>query len=110
MFVYERESDSTVVVGAGIPLAWAVADAGAGVNGIHTSAGALGFTVRASGDSVTVQLSADASGFRIPRGGIVVLPPTPKPPRRAWIDGRAAPLTREGGVILRKLPATVVIR
>jgi hypothetical protein len=115
MLVYERARDSTLVVAAGVPLSWLEAGAGTfsrsaeslHVRGVRTIYGPVRYTLSARGDSVAVALEA---GARVPRGGIVVIPPSRAPLRRAWVDGVAAPITSEGGVVVRALPARVVMR
>ncbi|HEY2828582.1 MAG TPA: coagulation factor 5/8 type domain-containing protein, partial [Thermoanaerobaculia bacterium] len=65
MLVYERESDHSLVLGAGIPEAW-LKD-GVSVRNLRTIYGPLTFSVK--GNVVHV------SGVRVPRGGIVVMLP-----------------------------------
>jgi len=50
------------------------------------------------------------AGLRIPPGGIVVIPPARRPFRHATVDGKSAAITPEGGVVVRALPARVVMR
>ncbi len=114
MLAYERARDSTLVVGAGVPWSWI---AGAGgkspapaeplrVNAVRTIYGPVTFTMSARGDSVEVALEAS---MRVPPGGIVVIPPARRAFRHATVDGVAAPITPEGGVVVRALPARVVV-
>jgi F5/8 type C domain-containing protein len=107
MLAYERGRDSMLVLGAGVP--WAAIQAGhdaVGVNRLRTSYGLLSYTMRARADSVGVTIDV---GTRIPPGGIVVNPPSRRPFRSATINGHPAPLTPEGCVIVRSLPARVVM-
>ena len=60
----------------------------------------------ARGDSVEVALGA---GLRIPPGGIEVIPPSRRVFRHATVDGKPAALTPESGVVVRALPARVVL-
>jgi hypothetical protein len=106
LFAYERGTDSTLVIGAGVPLHWTTESPGVAVRGLWTSRGPLAYTMRSGMQSTTVSIEA---GITVPHGGILALPPVPGGARRATIDGRPVPLTREGGVIVRRLPATVVI-
>jgi len=106
MLAYERASDSTLVVGAGVPWSWIADKPGLTVNRVRTIYGAVGYSMSARGDSVEVALGADT---RMPTGGIVVLPPLRRPFRHATVDGKPAALTPEGGVVVRALPARVVL-
>jgi hypothetical protein len=115
MLAYERARDSTLVVGAGVPWSWLADGAGKSpkpaeplrVKGVRTIYGPVTYSMSAAGDSVDVALEA---GMRIPPGGIVVIPPARRPFRHATVDGAPAPITPEGGVVVRTLPARVVMR
>jgi len=106
LFAYEREADSTLVIGAGLPLAWVTPAPGVVVRGLPTPHGPLGFTMKATGDSLVVTIDA---GVRVPRGGIVVRAPSVGPPRRASVNGVAVPVGREG-IVVRRVPARIVVR
>ncbi|HEY3217029.1 MAG TPA: discoidin domain-containing protein [Candidatus Eisenbacteria bacterium] len=107
LLVYERGRDSTLVVGAGVPLAWVTEGEGLHVRGLPTSRGALEYTMRARGVALEVVLEA---GPRPPPGGILVLPPARRPFRSAQVNGAPTTLTRDGGVLLRSLPARITLR
>jgi hypothetical protein len=81
MLVYERESDQSLVLGAGIPEAWL--KEGVSVRDLRTIYGPLTFSVK--GDVVKV------SGVRVPPGGIVVMLPNRK------------------SQVIRNVPATVTV-
>jgi hypothetical protein len=103
MFAYERESDSTLVVGAGIPEPWVTADPGVVIRGLSTHYGKLDLSARAHDGVARVRL---ARMDRIPPGGIVVMTPLAAPIVAASINGRRVPASG-GGVIVRELPADV---
>jgi hypothetical protein len=88
MFAYERDIDSTLVIGAGIPASWLREDDGVGVTSLSTHYGPLTYTMRAGKNAIEVSVS---SGIRMPRGGIIV----------------QAPLAREKKIT--RLPATLTI-
>jgi hypothetical protein len=104
MLAYERERDSSLVLGAGVPLAWTTEAPGVRVRGLGTPYGALAFSLRAAGQDTEVAIEG---GLRVPPGGIVVIPPAARPYRAATVDGAPAPLTAEGAVVVRTLPARV---
>jgi hypothetical protein len=103
LFVYERETDSTLVLGAGIPEAW-LADSGVSVRGLSTWWGPLSYTAERHDNAVAITIDG---GLRIPSGGILVEPPGSGRVVRATVDGREVALMPDGGVLLRSVPATV---
>ena len=100
LLVYERESDSTLVVGAGIPLEWARARGGVTARGIHSWWGTLDLTVRSVGRTVRYTVA----GVRAP-GGIEVCAPFGAVPRAVRVNGRSAEL--DGRVVVVSAPAVV---
>jgi hypothetical protein len=88
LFVYERESDRSLVLAAGVPEAWRGGE-GVSVQSVRTPYGALSYRLgqNASGE---IRLQIDA-GTDIPPGGIRWLMPD-----SVLIDAPAAGLTRVG--------------
>ncbi|MDP9203142.1 MAG: discoidin domain-containing protein, partial [Gemmatimonadota bacterium] len=84
MLAFERESDSSLVIGAGVRDDWVKQDPGVRVTNLSTEYGPLNYDMRASGNVVTVNLRA---GIRMPPGGIVVWSPLEQPILSAWVDG-----------------------
>jgi len=105
MLAYEREADGALVIGAGVPVAWARQAPGVMVRDLRTPYGPLTYTMRLDGDAVEVRIAA---GLRVPSGGIVVCPPLAERMRRATINGLPAPPGPE--LVARDLPATVILR
>jgi hypothetical protein len=105
MLAYERGRDSSLVVAAGVPWSW-IEHERIGAYKIRSIYGQIDYSMRASGDSVELELGAT---LRIPRGGIIVIPPARRPFRTATINGKPARITSEGGVVVRALPARVVL-
>ncbi|HMM35533.1 MAG TPA: discoidin domain-containing protein [Thermoanaerobaculia bacterium] len=107
LFAYEREEDSSLVVGAGLPERWVRSERGVSVKGLGTPYGPLDVSLAAAGTGVRVRLA----GLRaLPPGGLVVRPPLPAIQRTASVDGRPLPLSPAGEVVVRTLPAEVVVR
>jgi len=71
MFAYERDSDSTLVIAAGIPAAW-IREGPVGISELSTHYGPLTYTMRTGIEGVEVRIE---SGVRVPRGGIIIKPP-----------------------------------
>jgi hypothetical protein len=96
MLAYERESDSSLVVAAGIPESW-LADSGVVVRGLQTRWGTLGYELtRANGN---VRLIFDGSRLRVPPGGIYFQPPglvTPRKVLGVTVVNHATPVLVDG--------------
>lgn len=117
MFAYERARDSSLVVAAGVPWSW-IADPDSvvlqsgpgridlGTGNLRTTYGPLEYYMSARDEVLTVYIKP---GCRVPPGGIIVIPPAPRPFRHATVNGKKVRLTREGGVVVRALPARVVM-
>ncbi len=106
MFAFERESDSSLVVGAGVKEDWVREHPGVRVTGLSTHYGPLTYDMRADNGVVTVNLRA---GVRIPPGGIVVRSPLDRPFASVTVNGTPGSATGSE-VTVRALPATIVFR
>jgi hypothetical protein len=106
MLAFERESDSSLVIGAGVRDDWVKQDPGVRVTNLNTAYGPLNYDMRATGNTVIVNLRA---GIKLPPGGIVVWSPLSQPILSAAVDG--VPAGVKGAEIrVRKLPSVVTIR
>ncbi len=105
MFVYEREDDDALIVAAGIPRAWVDSGEPIGAKRLPTRYGVLSYTLRGDAARTVMQLSGEVDGAL---GGLVLDPPLPRPLRQATVNGQPAEL-REGHVVVRTLPAEVVL-
>jgi hypothetical protein len=106
LFVYERESDSALVLAAGIPDGW-LTGAGVNVHGLSTWWGPLSYTAAQDTSGVVVRIS---SGIRIPPGGLLVARPGDRVARSVTVNGGPARADSAGAVVVRAVPATVVFR
>ena len=86
MLAYENESDSSLVIGAGVLEKWLKGD-GVTVKGLRTRWGPIDFGLTRAG-SETVAVLAGPS-FRMPAGGIVVMLPG-GPPEGMRVTGLPA--------------------
>ena len=107
MFAFERESDSTLVLGSGIPEAWVTERPGVTVRRLVTHYGLLSYTIRNENGNARVSMQA---GLTMPPGGIVVHSPFTRPVRESRVNGVPTPPGPSGGVVVRSLPAEVVFR
>ena len=106
MLAYERESDSSLVIGAGVKDEWVKEDPGLRVSNLSTEYGPINYDMRAIGKVVTVNLRV---GIKMPPGGIVVYSPLDQPILSATVDGLPAEIKGQE-VHVRKLPSIVTIR
>src|SRR5690606_28036997 len=65
MFAYARERDDSLVLAAGVPVAWLEGE-GIGVDGLHTAHGRIGYTLRRAQGQLQLDVAADAG---LPAGG-----------------------------------------
>jgi hypothetical protein len=93
LFAYERESDRSLVLAAGVPADWLDGD-GIAVQGLRTTYGPLSY--RLARGSAGCRLVIDP-GIRIPEGGIVLQWPGPDSPPPVSINGR--PSAWEGATL-----------
>jgi len=107
MFAYDREQDSALVVGAGVTAAWVDAAPGVVVRGLRTPHGTLDMRMHGDGRVVHVRLAGRLS---IPRGGIVLVSPYDRAVRDAVVNGQRTAPSATGEIMIRHLPATVVLR
>ncbi|NOT33447.1 MAG: coagulation factor 5/8 type domain-containing protein [Candidatus Eisenbacteria bacterium] len=106
LFAFERERDDALVIGAGIPDSWLREGEGVAVRDLNTWYGRLSYRMRAEGRGVVVEIAA---GPRIPRGGLVVAAPGIHSRSRATLNGKSLTITSQGEVVVRSLPATVLL-
>ncbi|MEP6509770.1 MAG: coagulation factor 5/8 type domain-containing protein, partial [Gemmatimonadales bacterium] len=106
MFAFERESDSSLVIGGGIPENWAREEKGVAIRGLSTHYGTLTYTMRAIGKDIQVNID---KGIRVPAGGLVVESPSDRAIRETEENGKQATPVK-GGVVVRSLPAIVTFK
>ncbi|HYV46153.1 MAG TPA: discoidin domain-containing protein [Myxococcaceae bacterium] len=105
LFAYDRPSTQSLVVGAGIPEAWAH---GLELEGVRTRYGALSLKMDVDGATAHVRVGASPGGLRTPPGGIEVRSPIDRPVVSVTVNG--APAAASAPVVLRQLPAEVVFQ
>ncbi|HSP34779.1 MAG TPA: discoidin domain-containing protein, partial [Thermoanaerobaculia bacterium] len=70
LFVYERESENAIVIGAGVSAEWL--DSGIRIAGLRTQYGLVSYSMKTEGDAVRITIDAATA---VPPGGIVVVSP-----------------------------------
>jgi hypothetical protein len=104
MFVYERDSDTSLVVGAGIADAWVNDSAGVQVTNLPTYYGNISYSMKRSGKSVEVQLGGDV---HVPPGRIVLKSPLSKRMTSVSVNGQKIKVLTPGEIDITALPATI---
>lgn len=103
LFAYEQESDSALVVGAGIADAW-LDGPGMAVHQLGTWWGKLSYSVQRVGSRTTMRI---ATGVTVPPGGVVVQLPGIGRGGAVVVNGVSARATAVGTVVVRSLPAVI---
>jgi hypothetical protein len=99
LFAYERESDRSLVLAAGVPAGWLDGD-GIGVRGLRTAYGPLSYRIVRDGPGCRITIDPSV---RMPPGGIVFEWPGPDAPPAVRVNGR--PAAWEGATLrIRDLP------
>jgi hypothetical protein len=105
LFAYERESDHSLVIAAGVPDAWLDRD-GIAVENLRTPYGPLTYSLK-RGDG-GLRLDVPRGVLRLPPGGITFAPPLIGTASMATINGKH--VAWNGSELrIRSLPATVEI-
>ena len=84
LFAYERERDETLVLAAGVPLAW-IEREGVTIQGLSTRYGSLSYRLEAGASGWTLDV---APGLTRLRGGLRLVWPGTGPLPHATLDGR----------------------
>ncbi|WP_040673563.1 hypothetical protein [Rhodanobacter spathiphylli] len=105
MFAWERRSDRALVLADGIPADW-LRDEGIGIAHLRTPYGELGYRLREHERQLELSLPA---GNAMPPGGLVLRwPYAGSPAGAARVNGAPRPW-QHGEIVIRELPATVLI-
>lgn len=108
MFVYEREGDRALVVGAGLLPEWVLSEQGVSVRRLPTHYGTLNYTARQGGKAeLVVTLSGDVN---LPPGRIVLPSPLEQPLIGVTVNGQDVQSFDEDEAVIDQFPATVVLR
>jgi hypothetical protein len=102
LFAYERESDSSLIIAAGLAPEW-LEGAGVRVNDMPTLYGTLSYSLRRL-DAATVRFEiSSATNARV-----ILRPPLAAPLRSVTVDGKVCPTFEGDSVTLSGTPAEVV--
>lgn len=105
MFAYERESDRSLVIAAGLPKEWVLSKSGVAVKRLPTRYGILSYSLRGEEpNTLRLRLSGDLTP---PPGGLVVLPPLPQPLKAVKVNGKPVDSFTADRATVREFPAEV---
>ncbi|MFO1431698.1 MAG: discoidin domain-containing protein [Candidatus Competibacteraceae bacterium] len=107
LFAYERESDRSLVVAAGIAEDWLDDTAEVVVEDLPTYYGKLSYTLRREGPA-TLRLTL-AGALTLPEGGIVIKPPLPGPLVQVEVNGRKIETFTADSATCNEYPAEIVM-
>jgi hypothetical protein len=107
MFVYERESDGTHLLAAGIPDAWVNDSAGVQVANLPTYYGTVTYSLRKAGKTVIADISGS---FDAPKHPLALASPLLAPLRGVTMGGKKVPIPPLGEVAIKSLPARIVLK
>jgi hypothetical protein len=108
MFAYERESDQSLVVGAGVRAEWIDGEGGVVVHGLPTWYGRLSLTMqREANGTLRIELDGDLA---MPPGKIIVRPPTGNPLREVLVNGKPTRDFTPEEATIEEFPAEVLMR
>jgi hypothetical protein len=106
MFVYERDRDSALVVGAGVPETW-LDGTGMSVKELPTYYGLINYTMKKDSLGVTATLSGQVS---VPKGKIVLKNPLATGIKSVTVNGRMYSAFDPRQIVIEALPANIEIR
>ncbi|MEN8128617.1 MAG: discoidin domain-containing protein [Pseudomonadota bacterium] len=107
LFLYERERDDALVLGAGIPEQWVVNGTGVTLKRYPTYFGTLNYSMSHLQDgAIHLRMSGD---LNLPPGGIVVHSPLNSSLKGVTVNGETIEKFATDKVIVRQFPAEVVL-
>jgi F5/8 type C domain/Bacterial alpha-L-rhamnosidase 6 hairpin glycosidase domain len=108
LFVYERDPDRALVIGAGLPRAWIDTPPGVAVEKLPTHYGTVSYRAERQGDGrVRFSIRGD---LRDPPDQVVIESPYDEPLAGARVDGREVADFEAHRIVLSTLPSEVIFR
>jgi hypothetical protein len=104
LFAYEREVDSALVLGAGLPQEWLEGE-GVAVENLRTPYGHLSYSLQSQGSRLMLKVAA---GLQPPPGGLVFVWPGGQPTGSTRLNGQ--PVSWQGAELrIHQVPAEVIV-
>ena len=105
-FVYEREKDDALVIGAGILEDWARDPAGIEVKGLRTYYGILNYKMTMAGEKLIVEVDGN---LQMPVGKIILKSPMTADLKAVKINGKISKSFTAKEVVVNEFPAKIVL-
>ena len=106
LFVYERESDQALVIGAGVLADWVKSDQGISLKRMPTHYGTINYSMRMVERDVAVRLSGDVV---MPPGQIVIQSPLGAPLIGVTVNGKPSESFTSEKATIDQFPAEVLL-
>lgn len=107
IFVYENESDTSLVVGAGLKKDWIDDPNGIEINKLRTYYGLLNYSINKLNNKYLVKLSGD---INLPTGNIIIKNfNESKLPKSVTINGTSSTKYTDNSIVVDKFPAVIEI-
>ncbi len=107
LFVYEREADNTLVIGAGIPEEWIQAAEGVRVKNLPTYFGTLSYSVKEEKGRIVYDLDGN---LELPKDAKLALALPNGPISGVTVNGKELSASKGKDIQLEAIPARVVVR
>lgn len=105
LFAFERESDQSLVIAAGVPSGWFEGD-GIAVSGLRTAHGLLAYSAHHRGNRLELHL--EIAGLHDLAGGVVLPWPLDGQPGKTWVNGKPVAWS-QGELRVNVFPADICI-
>jgi len=106
LFVYERENDGALVIGAGILEDWVRDPAGVEVKGLRTYYGILNYKMKMAGEKLIVEVNGN---LQMPAGKIILQSPLSADLKAATINGKKNKRFNAKEIVVNEFPAKIVL-
>ena len=106
MFVYEDDSDSTLVLGAGLKDDWIDSPEGISINKMPTYYGDVSYTVKKSQNGYQIKIWGN---LEIPEHSIIFKNFKRETPSKVPINGKSIVISDKARIVVNRLPIKITI-
>ncbi len=106
IFGYEREDDSSLVLGAGIIPKWLERSQGISINNFATRYGDISYQIKKQNSEIIIKVDGKIS---IPNGGIIFKSPSDKNIRSVLINNKVYNKFDKNEIRIDKIPSNVIV-
>lgn len=105
-FVYEDESDSSLVIGAGLLPEWIDSPEGVEIRQAPTFYGTINYSIKKTGKFYAIDLSGDVN---LPAGNIRIINFNNKAPKKVVVNGKKMTTINSKEIIVPSFPANIKV-